>query len=69
MAMSIKMAHQNLNDKAGNKTLENINASSLPAYLPSRLIVILGCLAISASAAFFYSSTVFIRWAETEVDY
>ena len=61
------MAQQNLNDKAGSKTLENSNASSLPAQLPSRLIVILGCLAISASAAFFYISTVFIRWAETEV--
>ena len=61
------MAHRNLNDKAGNKTSKNINASPLPAQLPSRLVVILGCLAISASAAFFYISTVFIRWAETEV--
>lgn len=35
--------------------------------LPSRLVVILGCLAILASAVCFYISTVFIRWAETEV--
>jgi drug/metabolite transporter (DMT)-like permease len=61
------MSHQNSNDKTGNKTLESINVSSLHDQLPSRLIVILGCLAISASAAFFYISTVFIRWAETEV--
>lgn len=61
------MSHQNLNDKAGNKTLGITNSSSVSAQLPSRLVVILGCLAISASAVFFYISTVFIRWAETEV--
>ena len=43
------------------------NASSLSAQLPSRLIVILGCLSILASAVFFYISTVVIRWAEAEV--
>ncbi len=44
-----------------------MNKSSIPAQLPSRLVVILGCLSILASAVFFYISTVFIRWAETEV--
>jgi len=67
MAMSMKMALQSSNKKTGNKTAKHINAPSLPAQLPSRLVVILGCLSISASAAFFYISTVFIRWAETEV--
>ncbi|MBC2717199.1 MAG: DMT family transporter [Desulfobacteraceae bacterium] len=44
-----------------------MNAPSLLAKLPSRLIVILGCLSILASAVFFYISTVFIRRAEAEV--
>ncbi len=39
----------------------------MPLGLPSRLVVILGCLAILGSAVCFYISTVFIRWAETEV--
>jgi len=43
------------------------NGPSLPVKLPSRLIVILGCLSILASAVFFYISTVFIRWAKAEV--
>ncbi len=35
--------------------------------LPSRVVVMLGCLAILASAACFYISTVIVRWAEAEV--
>jgi len=61
------MAFKSSDKNTGLKTAKNRNASSLPVKLPSRLIVILGCLAISASAAFFYISTVFIRWAESEV--
>jgi drug/metabolite transporter (DMT)-like permease len=44
-----------------------MTAPSLPAQLPSRLIVIMGCLSILASAVFFYISTVFVRWAEADV--
>lgn len=54
-------------NKAGKETAEIMNAPSLLAKLPSRLIVILGCLSILASAVFFYISTVFIRRAEAEV--
>lgn len=35
--------------------------------LSPRLVVLLGCLSISASAMFFYISTVFVRWAKAEV--
>ncbi len=44
-----------------------MTAPSLPVKLPSRLIVIMGCLSILASAVFFYISTVFIRWADAKV--
>ena len=67
MVMSIYMAHQSSNDNTEKKTAEKMTAPSLSAQLPSRLVVILGCLSILASAVFFYISTVFIRWAEAEV--
>ena len=41
--------------------------SGLPDQSSSRIAVVMGCLSILASAAFFYISTVFIRWAEDEV--
>ena len=53
-------------NKTGGKRSRG-NKSILSAKLTPRLIVILGCLSILASAVFFYISTVFIRWAEAEV--
>jgi drug/metabolite transporter (DMT)-like permease len=61
------MAHQSSKNKTGKKTSDMMSGSSLPAQLPSRVVVLLGCLSILASAAFFYISTVFIRWAKAEV--
>lgn len=57
--------------KEFNKTDSTAEAGSkppsLPVRLPTRLVIILGCLAILGSAAFFYISTVFIRLAAAEV--
>jgi drug/metabolite transporter (DMT)-like permease len=61
------MVNKKSYNKADKKAADKISTPPLPLGLPSRLVVTLGCLAILASAVCFYISTVFIRWAETEV--
>lgn len=53
--------------KRAKRNTQTHNPSGVQYSVPSRLVVLMGCLSILASAAFFYISTVFIRWAATEV--
>ena len=65
--MEPNLHHQNAKKATQETSMSDSFGSDSFEKISPKLVVLLGCLSILASAVFFYISTVYIRWAKAEV--